>query len=394
MKQTSRQPVIVHELIVHERPWRSDYEESHPCSRVRRDGDLGCVRPVWRPWLSLLRCCARLWLLLRRGAGLRLLCLASGVVRKQHRTRRPRPARRRRQRHGRRLAALKAIAQPDTSGLKAGTRLFSAGFPRLYQRPLSVRRALGIRAGTSVTGAEEELRIGLDDRRRNDLGHCGRGRRRGLSRLGGDSRFRLVRREGERLGGQQAGRKTDRDAANEDCPTQRRTSSDDGNICVRSVHGSLHIVGYEALVRPAVILVCDSRHSENRRAARDRDSASAYSRGRCNGRRLADQPGVTPLALNTATASGVLRKSMNALAAAASLVSAAIAAANTRSCCNSPGNAPANSTPGAISALVRKMPTSASPRATALAISPGVGCTLVLAFIASAMPRRSNTPIT
>ena len=36
--------------------------------------------------------------------------------------------------------------------------------------------------------------------------------------------------------------KTDRDAANENRPTQRRTSSDEGNIRVRGVHGSLRIV--------------------------------------------------------------------------------------------------------------------------------------------------------
>src|SRR6202035_2890862 len=42
--------------------------------------------------------------------------LASGVVRKQHRTRRPRPTCRRRQRHGSRLAALSAFAELNVRG--------------------------------------------------------------------------------------------------------------------------------------------------------------------------------------------------------------------------------------------------------------------------------------
>src|SRR6266545_1102981 len=81
-----------------------------------------------------------------------------------------------------------------------------------------------------------------------------------------------------------------------------------------------------------------------------------------------------PLALITAVAAGDVRKAMNALAASASLLACATAAVNRSSCCNSAGNEPASSTPGAISTLVRNTPSSASPLATACGIAAGVAC--------------------
>src|SRR3954451_23248425 len=98
------------------------------------------------------------------------------------------------------------------------------------------------------------------------------------------------------------------------------------------------------------------------------------------------QPGVMPLAWITTAAAGLVRKLMNARAASASLleglvrklikprapsaslVPEATAAVKTSSCCNGAGSGPASSTPGAINTLVRKIPSSASPPATACAI--------------------------
>src|SRR6266581_4173970 len=54
---------------------------------------------------------------------------------------------------------------------------------------------------------------------------------------------------------------------------------------------------------------------------------------------------------------------MNALAASASLVSAATFAVKTTICCNSTGNGPTTSKPGAVSTLTRNTPSSASPLA-------------------------------
>ena len=55
------------------------------------------------------------------------------------------------------------------------------------------------------------------------------------------------------------------------------------------------------------------------------------------------------------------------------------------------GKGPTSSTPGAINTLASHTPNSASPLATAGPIATGAGTGLVLAFISSAMPRRSNT---
>src|SRR2546428_4914690 len=82
---------------------------------------------------------------------------------------------------------------------------------------------------------------------------------------------------------------------------------------------------------------------------------------------------------------------MNALAASASFVFAATEAVKTTSCCSSAGNGPTTSRPGAVSQVMRNPPSSASPLATASTICAGAVCTLVLAFIASLMPRLSNT---
>ena len=73
------------------------------------------VRPVWRPGYGYYDAAPGYSYgaapgysyYYGAGAGLRLRPLASGMVRKRHRTRRSRPARRRRQRHGCRLAALR-----------------------------------------------------------------------------------------------------------------------------------------------------------------------------------------------------------------------------------------------------------------------------------------------
>src|ERR1700722_17429265 len=112
----------------------------------------------------------------------------------------------------------------------------------------------------------------------------------------------------------------------------------------------------------------------------------------CSGEDCAQPlPGVMPLALRTATASGDIRKSIKALAASFCLVSTASAAGNTNSCCNPGGNGPTMSTPGAARTLFTKTASSAWPLTTAGMIPVGCACAMVLAFIASSMPNRSNS---